>query len=138
MIANAALLHGRCQEDTCGTAHFGVIVVPLLLALLETRGTANERLLPAMIAGYEVGGYLEAALAKRTFASGFRGSPLYGTFAAAAAVCKLLGLPVEVVRSALVHAAAFTGGTLQSIGEGSDEWRYQVGISAGAGFTPRN
>ncbi len=135
VIANAALLHGRCQEDTCGTAHLGVVVVPLLLSLLETRGIASDRLLPAMIAGYEVGGHLEAALAKRTLASGLRASPLYGTFAAAAAVCKLLGLPVEVVRSALVHAAAFTGGTLQSIGEGSDEWRYQVGISAGAGFT---
>lgn len=135
VVANAALLHGRCQEDSCGTAHLGVVVIPLLLALLETRGISSDRLLPAMIAGYEIGGHLEAALAKQTLASGFRASPLYGTLAAATSVSKLLDLPVEAIRSALVHAAAFTGGTLQSIGEGSDEWRYQVGISAGAGLT---
>jgi 2-methylcitrate dehydratase PrpD len=134
VLANSALLHGRCQEDTSGTAHLGVIVLPLALALLEARILPLARLLPAIIAGYEIGGHLEAALARHTVASGFRASPVYGTFAAAAGVCKLLDMPAPAIRSALVHAAAFTGGTLQAIGEGSDEWRYQVGIAAGAGF----
>lgn len=135
VLANSALLHGRCQEDTSGTAHLGVIVLPLTLALLETRSLPMQRLLPAILAGYEIGGHLEAALARQTVASGFRASPVYGTFAATASVCKLLDMPTAAIRSALVHAAAFTGGTLQAIGEGSDEWRYQVGIAAGAGFT---
>ena len=37
-LANAALFHGRTQEDTCGAAHFGTILIPLLrkLGLPET------------------------------------------------------------------------------------------------------
>ena len=27
-LANAALFHGRGQEDTCGAAHFGAILIP--------------------------------------------------------------------------------------------------------------
>jgi len=33
-LANAALFHGRCQEDTLGAAHFGTVLIPLLTALL--------------------------------------------------------------------------------------------------------
>jgi hypothetical protein len=29
-LANAALVHGRSQEDTCGAAHLGVSIVPLV------------------------------------------------------------------------------------------------------------
>ncbi len=134
LLANAALLHGRCQEDTSGTAHLGVIVIPLMLALWETRGIPASRLLPALVAGYEVGGLLEAAFARQTVRAGFRASPIYGVFAAAAAACKLLDLPAAVTRSALAHAAAFAGGTLQALGEGTDEWRYQVGIAAESGL----
>ncbi len=134
LLANAALLHGRCQEDTSGTAHLGVIVIPLMLALWETRGIPASRLLPALVAGYEVGGLLEAAFARQTVRAGFRASPLYGAFAATAAVCKLLDLSVEATRSALAHAAAFAGGTLQALGEGTDEWRYQVGVAAESGL----
>ncbi len=27
-LANSALFHGRAQEDTCGAAHFGTIIIP--------------------------------------------------------------------------------------------------------------
>jgi 2-methylcitrate dehydratase PrpD len=133
-LANAALLHGRCQEDTCGTAHIGAVIIPLLVGLLEARAIPVDRLLPALIAGYEVGGALEATLAKKTMAAGFRASPLYGAIAAAAAAAKLLDLSEAQTRSALAHAVAFDGGTLQPIVEGTDEWRYQVGFSAQAGL----
>ena len=42
-------------------------------------------LLPALIAGYEVGGLLESAYGPKTTPAGLRASPLYGTLAAAAA-----------------------------------------------------
>ena len=60
-LANAALFHGRAQEDTCGVAHFGAVLLPLLTAMVETEEGPVERLLPALIAGYEVGGLLETA-----------------------------------------------------------------------------
>ena len=134
VLANAAMLHGRCQEDTSGTAHLGVITIPLLLALLETRSLPYDRLLPALVAGYEIGGHLEAVFARQTVKAGFRASPTYGVFAATASCCNLMGLSAEATRSALAHAAAFAGGTLQALGEGTDEWRYQVGVAAQAGL----
>lgn len=135
LLANVALLHARCQEDTSGTAHLGVVTIPLLLGLMEMRGLPAERLLPALIAGYEVGGHMEDAMARRSLAAGFRASPLYGVFAATAAASRLLALSPGATAHALSHAAAFAGGTLQAIGEGSDEWRYQVGVAANAGLT---
>ncbi len=134
LLANAALFHGRAQEDTCGAGHFGTIMIPLLTALVEARGAQVARLLPALIAGYEVGGLLEQAHGPQTTPAGLRSSPLYGTMAAAAAASHLLGLDAERSAAALANAASFTGGMLQSFADGTDEWRYQVGIASRNGL----
>jgi 2-methylcitrate dehydratase PrpD len=133
-LANSALFHGRGQEDTCGAAHLGTILIPLLTALIESRGYPLARLMPALLCGYEAGGLLERAYAARTTPSGFRASPLYGTSAAAAAAGKLLGLSESQLAAALANAAAFSGGILQSFADGTDEWRYQVGVAARLGL----
>ncbi|MCD0501892.1 MmgE/PrpD family protein [Bordetella petrii] len=133
-LANAALFHGRAQEDTCGVAHFGAILLPLLTALIENGEGKVEDLLPALVAGYEVGGALESAYSSSTTAVGLRASPLYGTVAAAAATARLWGLSVGQTAAALSNAASFTGGILQSFGDGTDEWRYQVGMAARNGL----
>jgi len=134
VLANSALFHGRAQEDTCGAAHLGTILIPLLTALIETRNCSLARLLPSLLAGYETGGLLEKAYAGRTTPAGFRSSPVYGTIAAAAAVAKLLDLPEDRIAAALANAASFAGGILQSFTDGTDEWRYQVGIAAQVGL----
>ncbi len=126
-LANAALSHGRAQEDACGAAHLGAILIPLLTALFEVRDLPLERLIPALVAGYEAGGLFEKAYAGHTTPAGLRASPLYGTVAAAAAVAKAMALPEERIAAALSYGAHFAGGILQSFADGTDEWRYQVG-----------
>lgn len=133
-LANAALFHGRAQEDTCGAAHLGAIVIPLLTAMIEVDGYPIDRLLPALVAGYEAGGLLEGAYGRVTSPAGLRASPLYGTIAAAAAAARLMALPPERMSAALANAVSFTGGVLQSFAEGTDEWRYQVGVTARTGL----
>jgi 2-methylcitrate dehydratase PrpD len=133
-LANGALFHGRAQEDACGAAHLGAVMIPLLTALTEARGIPLERFLPALIAGYEAGGLLELNFAGKTTPAGLRASTLYGTVAAAAAAAKLLGLDAERTAAALSNAASFAGGLLQSFADGSDEWRYQVGMVARTGL----
>ena len=134
-LADSALFHGRAQEDTCGAAHLGAILIPLLTGLIEAcdRGAA-ARLVPALVAGYEVGGLLEDAYSGATTPAGLRSSPLYGTVAAAAAASSLLGLTIEQTAAALANAASFTGGILQSFDDGTDEWRHQVGMAARTGW----
>lgn len=133
-MANAALFHGRGQEDTCGAAHFGAILIPMLTALLEARRLPMDRLIPALVAGYEVGGLLEQAYAPKTTPSGLRSSPLYGTLAAAAAAARLMNLSAERTAAAIGNAASFSGGLLQSFADGTDEWRYQVGVAGRTGL----
>lgn len=134
ILANGALFHGRAQEDACGAAHLGAVVIPLLTALTEARGIPLDRFLPALIAGYETGGLLELNFAGKTTPAGLRASTLYGTVAAAAAAAKLLGMDAERTAAALSNAASFAGGLLQSFADGSDEWRYQVGMVARTGL----
>jgi 2-methylcitrate dehydratase PrpD len=133
-LANAALFHGRGQEDTCGAAHLGAILIPMLTALFEVRRLPLDRLIPALVAGYEVGGLLEQAYAGKTTPRGLRSSPLYGTMAAAAAAARAMALPAERIAAAVGNAASFSGGILQSFADGTDEWRYQVGAAARNGL----
>ena len=58
-LANSALFHGRAQQDTCGAAHFGAVLVLLLTAMIETWHYPLECLLPVLVTGYEAGGLLE-------------------------------------------------------------------------------
>ena len=133
-LANSALFHGRAQEDTCGAAHFGTILIPMLTAMIEARGYPLSRLIPALVAGYEAGGVLEKALSGKTTPGGFRSSAIYGTIAASAAAAKLMELSAEQTAAALANAVSFSGGVLQSFADGTDEWRYQVGVVARNGL----
>ncbi|MBH1974129.1 MAG: MmgE/PrpD family protein [Rhodobacteraceae bacterium] len=135
VLANAALFHGRGQEDTCGAAHLGAVMIPLLMALIESGRGEIEDLIPAMIAGYETGGLFEELLAPDTTPRGFRATTLFGASAAAAAVARLSRMPAAAICAALGNAVSFSGGVLQTFSEGTDEWRYQVGATAQAGWT---
>ncbi len=133
-LANSALFHGRAQEDTCGAAHLGAIMIPLLTAMIEADGYPLDRLIPALVAGYEAGGLLEGAYGGLTTPAGLRASPIYGTIAAAAAASRLMGLDAERTAAAIANAASFSGGILQSFADGTDEWRYQVGVAGRTGL----
>ena len=133
-LANGALCHGRGQEDTCGAAHLGAVLIPLLTGLFESRRLPMDRFIPSLVAGYEAGGLFEKAHARHTTPAGLRASPLYGTIAAAAAASKALGLDEGRTAAALSNAAHIAGGILQSFADGTDEWRYQVGLAAANGL----
>ena len=133
-LANSALFHGRAQEDSCGAAHFGTVLIPMLTALVEVRGYPLARLIPALVAGYEAGGLLESAFATHTTPGGFRSTATYGAIAAAAAAARLMDLGPAETATAIATAASFTGGILQSFTDGTDEWRYQPGLVAQNGL----
>lgn len=129
-IANSALFHGRAQEDTCGAAHFGTVLIPMLCAMVEVHRYPLDRLIPALVAGYEAGGLLEKNFAGRTTPRGFRATTAYGAIAAAAAAARLMALDAGATAAALANAVSVSGGVLQSFADGTDEWRYQPGAVA--------
>ncbi|TYO60881.1 MmgE/PrpD family protein [Bradyrhizobium hipponense] len=135
VLANAALFHGRGQEDTVGAVHVGAMVIPLLTALFETRRLPMERFIPALVASYEVGGVLDDAYAQFSTPRGLRSSPLYGPMACAAAAAKAMGLPAERIAAAIGNAASLGGGgMLQCFADGTDEWVYQMGVASNTGL----
>ncbi|MBR9651518.1 MmgE/PrpD family protein [Thalassovita aquimarina] len=129
-FANAVLLHGRTQEDTLGGTHIGCVVVPVLLALSQSGAARPERMNAALLAAYEVGGLLDAACGRISTGRGNRSTPLYAPVAAAAAAAYAMDLPAERVGAAIALAAGGAGGGGQSFVDGSDDWRYQAGLSA--------
>ncbi|NYT22067.1 MmgE/PrpD family protein [Alcaligenaceae bacterium] len=134
MLSNSALFHGRAQEDALGAAHLGAILIPMLTAAAETGRMPLNRLLPALIAGYEIGGLFEQNYAGHTTPVGLRASAMYGPLAAAAAAALALDLDEDRTAAALANAASFAGGILQSFSDGTDEWRYQLGVAANNGW----
>jgi len=135
LLVNGALSHGRAQEDTCGAAHLGAIIIPLLTAMLEAGNYPLKNFIPSLVAGYETGGLFEKAYASLTTPAGFRASTVFGTVGAAAAAGRLMDLKPEQLQAALANAVSFSGGLLQSFADGTDEWRYQVGTVGNLGRT---
>jgi len=135
-LANAALMHARTQDDTHfpSSTHTGSTVIPAALAVAEAEKRTGEEFLVAMVLGYEVAARVGREYDTITTARGFRATPIYGVFGAAAASARLMQLPAAGIAAALGFAANLAGGLGQTWIEGSSEWRFQVGIAARNGI----
>lgn len=134
-LANAVLFHSRVQEDAHPAGHLGVVVVPAALALAEDRQARGAELLAAIVAGYEVALRIGRDHAAALSARGFRTTPAYGVFGAAAAAARLGRLDAERTAHALALSASFAGGLREFASAGSGEYAFQVGIAARDGLT---
>jgi 2-methylcitrate dehydratase PrpD len=130
---NGVHLHARAQEDTHGTFHPGVSVIPSVLAAAETDDVDGATFLAAVVAGYEVGIALSDPLTELTTPP-FRATAVFGAVAAAAGAGRIRGLSAERMTSALAIAAAMSGGTSESFGAGTDEWHFQSGTATATGL----
>jgi 2-methylcitrate dehydratase PrpD len=133
-FANAALFHARIQEDAHPTGHVGVIVVPAALAVAEWRGASGPALLGAIVAGYEVALRIGRDHAADTSKRGFRTTPLYGVFGAAAATASLMRLSATQMRNALALAANNACGLREFVNEGTEEYTLHAGFAARNGI----
>jgi len=133
-FANAALFHGRGQEDTLGSSHTGTVITPAALAIAERDGCSGKEVIAAIVAGYEVVGAFDREVSAYTTPRGFRASPCFGIFGSAAAASKLFKLTEEQTINAVGFAAAFAGGTLETFAAGTMEWRFEVGVASREGI----
>ena len=130
VFANSTMFHSRAQEDTLGSAHSGVMVLPVVLAIAENFECTGKEVMEAVLTSYEVTGAFEKVLAKLSEPRGFRSTPLYVPIATAAAAAKLLKLDAEGIVNAVRIAASFAGGITESFAAGTTEWFYQCGAGA--------
>lgn len=140
--AAAALLNGTFGhsldfDDTHADSslHPSAPVVPAALAAAELTGASGADFLAAVVVGFEVCCRLGMALdPTEHYARGFHPTATAGTFGAAVAAGRLLGLDAKAMSSALGIAASQASGSLQFLVNGAWNKRYQVGEAAMKGL----
>ena len=140
--AAAALLNGTFGhsldfDDTHADSslHPSAPVVPAALAAAELTGASGADFLAAVVIGFEVCCRLGMALdPTEHYARGFHPTATAGTFGAAVAAGRLLGLNAKAMSSALGVAASQASGSLQFLVNGAWNKRYQVGEASMKGL----
>lgn len=139
VLANGVAVHAHFQDDTehDSWSHPGSLVPPVSISLGDALGQSLSQVLRATVAGYATMKWLGAGeiVARGLIGRGIRTSPTLGTIGAAAAAAVALRLGAAKAASAIAIAANTTGGTLEPVRCGSDEWRVQNGRAAHGGLT---
>jgi 2-methylcitrate dehydratase PrpD len=131
-FANAVAGHGLVREDmhTGAVSHLGVVVLPAMLALAQSRRVSGNAFATACIIGYEVGAGIGRALVTPAFTRRWRPTGFTGPLAAAAAGARLLGLSSPAAASALALAANTASGLNEWPRDGGEEMFFHPGIAA--------
>ncbi|MEX2451885.1 MAG: MmgE/PrpD family protein [Rhodospirillales bacterium] len=114
--------------------HPGIVIWPAALAVAEKTKASGRALVEAVTAGYE--GAIRIGIAGQPDHSlrGFQGTPTCGTFGAAIASARLLGLDAKGIQNAIGIAASYAGGISQFFVSGSDVKRLHAGKAAAHGI----
>lgn len=121
-------------------AHPNTVIVPALLAAAKAKPVSGERLLSALVVGYQVMEFLARSLNNGSprmghQIRGFRPSASTGAVGAAAAIAHAWALPTETVQAAMEIACNYGGG-LRRHGPGpTSSIRVHSGESARGGMT---
>lgn len=132
---NAALCHVRIQDDAHPAGHMGTVIVPAALAVAEATCASGGDLLAAIISGYEIALRIGRDHAADLSLRGFRTTPIYGAFGAAAACARVLQLTAEQTAHALSTVTHSAGALREFADAGTDDYPFQVGYAARNGLT---
>ncbi len=131
-FVNAILGHGLVREDmhTGSVSHLGVVVLPTLLALAESKTVSGRDFILAAVCGYEAGASVGRAVMDQENVRLYRPTGITGPIGAAVAGSRLLGLSEDAAVSALGFAANTTVGLNEWPYSGGDEMFFHVGFAA--------
>ncbi len=129
------------HHGAAGSAHVGVIVVPVVQALGEQLGASGKDIITAMVAGYEAQGRVGMAISSDEFQDNFKPTGrhfhlqgMVGVFGATAAAGKLLALDAEQQAHAFAIAANHACGLLEYDQAGGEEKRLHGAMGARSGM----
>lgn len=137
--ANGIACHAFELDDTGGCDHSGAVVIPAAMAALALckAPISGKTFITSVVLGYDVARRaLEACGAYEPHnEAGWHSTATCGTFGAAAAAGRLLGLNEEQMRWALGLAASYSGGLWAFIHDGAQSKRLHAGNAAQGGLT---
>ncbi|MSP05242.1 MAG: MmgE/PrpD family protein [Acetobacteraceae bacterium] len=110
-LANGILINAADNDDTHKRAllHVGSVVVPVALALGQARRLSGEQVILSLVAGYEVAVRVGMAVMPTHYRF-WHSTATNGTFGAAAAAAKAMGLDADGVQRALGLAGTQAAG----------------------------
>jgi 2-methylcitrate dehydratase PrpD len=114
-------------------AHIGSAVVPTALAFGESIGASGREVITAVVAGAQVMSLLGATTVTDLTRAGWHASKILGTFGAAAAAGKLLGLTAAQLTHALGIAGSDASGTMEYELSGGEVKRMHAGSAGRSG-----
>jgi 2-methylcitrate dehydratase PrpD len=117
-LVNGAAAHALDYDDVnmAMPGHPSVAILPGLLALAELCGSSGHEVVTAFVAGYETACRIGAALRPGHYNLGFHSTGTVGSFGAAAACARLLGLDAEATAAALGIAGTQAAGLKSQFG----------------------
>lgn len=125
-FANGVGIHADDYDDTqlavATDRVYGLLThptapaLPAALAMAEAKGAGGEQAMLAYHLGVEVECKIAEAINPRHYQTGFHSTATCGTFAAAAAVARIMGLDVETTQRALSIAGSQSAGLRENFG----------------------
>jgi len=131
-FANATLAHMLEYDDGHRPSdnHIACVVIPAALAVCESEQESGTSLLMSVIIGYEIMGRIGRSIVFPRMGQHFHGTGTCGTFGAAAAAGKLLGLSEEKITNALGIAGTTSAGLREVLVSGFDSKALHSGRAA--------
>lgn len=136
-FANGCAAHAFELDDVHdeSISHPGVVVYPTVLAVAEAEGIGQDKVLAAVVAGYEMIARVGLATGPWShMAAGFYPTGTFGVFGAVAACANLLGLDASKTNHAIGIAASFASGTVEFSQTGGQTKRFNAGQAAASGL----
>src|SRR5580700_8531129 len=117
-LVNGAIGHALDYDDVnlAMPGHPSVAILPGLLALAEARQSSGREVIAAFVAGYETACRIGLAMRPGHYDLGFHSTATIGSFGAAAACARLLGLDAEATATALGIAGTQAAGLKSQFG----------------------
>jgi 2-methylcitrate dehydratase PrpD len=136
-LVNGTAAHALELDDFGGCGHSGAVVIPVVTALAGRPGASGRDAILGVLAGYDLAArVLEGAGGYRPHNQvGWHSTGTCGSFGAAAAAARMLGLDAERFADALGIAGTFTGGIWAFLADGADTKRFHPGKAAENGLT---
>ncbi len=136
-LVNGTAAHARELDDFDGCGHTGAVVVPAVMAVAQGCGADGATVMTAIAAGYDLAGrMLNAAGGYRPHnALGWHSTATCGTFGAALAAARVLGLDADRTAQALGIAGSYMGGVWAFMQDGAMTKRMHPGKAAETGVT---
>jgi 2-methylcitrate dehydratase PrpD len=135
-LANGTLAHGLDYDDTLEGAivHTGSCCATAAVAVGEARHAAGAEVLAALVAGVEVMAAIGRACPGAFHRRGFHPTALCGSFGAAAAAGRLLGLTAAELTTAFGLCGSQASGIIEYLADGTWTKRLHAGWAAHAGI----